>query len=249
MALRAVIITAVVLGAIHFPIFCSGQEWSVSPIRLEFASEKASGVITISNNSAKRLNCQMKAFRWTQDEEGKDRYTETRDIIFFPRLMVIEPKDRKVIRVGTKVSASQAEQTYRLFVEDVTPSQSGEGANVVFAIRFGVPIFLKPFKEKTEGVIERIAMDKGVIEVTVKNTGNSHFIIQKITVRAVGPGSEAILSKDLPGWYLLSGSVKNHTMEIPRESCRKIARVEIEVKTDKFTLKDDLNVQKTMCSR
>jgi len=246
---KAAIIAATLLCVIQFPLFCSGQEWSISPIRLEFTPKTGSGVITVSNNSPNRLNYQTKAFQWTQDEEGKDRYVETTDIIFFPRMMVVEPKDRKVMRVGTKLPRPDREKTYRLFVEDITRPQPAKGANVAFAIRFGVPIFFKPLKEEIKGTIEKTTMEKGVLSVAVKNTGNSHFIIQKITARAVGPGNETIISKDLPGWYLLSGSVREHTTEIPKESCGRIARIEVEVKTDRFVLKDDLNVQKNMCPR
>ncbi len=234
---------------VHLPFISFGQEWSVSPIRLDLTARTASGVITVSNDSANKISYQMKAFLWTQDEAGKDQYVETTDLIFFPKMMVVEQNDQKVIRVGTKTPRSDTEKAYRLFIEDISRPQATGGASVVFAIRFGVPIFFKPLKEEYKGAIEKAAMEKGVLSVAIRNTGNSHFVIQKIAVKGVGPNNEAVFSRDLPGWYLLSGVAKSHTTEIPEESCKKIAKIEIEAKTDRFTLKDSLNVKRTMCHR
>lgn len=230
-----------------FPLFASAQEWSVSPIKLELAGGTTSGVITVANDSAGKYSYQMKAFEWTQDKDGKDVYTETNDIIFFPRLMSVESKDQKIIRVGTKVPRADTEKTYRLFIEDITRPPATGGATVTFAIRFGVPIFFKPLKEDVRGALERPNVDKGTIAIPVRNVGNSHFVVQKITVSGIGPRNETVFSKELPGWYILTGTVKRYTMEIPREACPKTARIDIEARTDRFTLKESLNVQRSMC--
>lgn len=237
------------LAVMAFPLSTSAQEWSVSPIKVELAGGVTSGVITVNNDSANKYTYQMKAFEWTQDKDGKDVYAETNDIIFFPRLMSIEPKDQKIIRVGTKVPRSEAEKTYRLFIEDITRPAATGGATVNFAIRFGVPIFFKPLKEDVRGTLELPAVDKGTITVQVRNAGNSHFVVQKITVSGIGQKNETVFSKELPGWYILTGTVKRYTMEIPREACLKTSRIDIEARTERFTLKESLNVQRPMCLR
>lgn len=235
--------------AVQFPCASSAQEWSVAPIKLDFSGGTTSGVITVTNDSSSKFTYQMNAFQWTQDKDGKDVYTETSDIIFYPKLMSIEPKDQKIIRVGTKIPRGDSEKTYRLFIEDITRPAGATGATVVFAIRFGVPIFFKPIKEDIKASLDPLAMVKGIITVPVRNVGNSHFVVQKIMISGIGQKNETVLSKELPGWYVLTGTLKKYTMEIPRESCQRISRIQIEVKTEQFTLKDSLNVQKAMCLR
>ena len=235
--------------AVQFPFPSSAQEWSVAPIKLDFTGGTTSGVITVTNDSPNKFTYQMNALQWTQDKEGKDIYTETSDVVFYPKLMSVEPKDQKIIRVGMKIPRGPSERTYRLFIEDITRPPGAAGTTVVFAIRFGVPIFFAPLKEDMKGSLDPPAMDRGTLVVPVRNAGNAHFVVQKITVSGIGQKNEAVLSKELPGWYVLAGTLKKYTMEIPKESCHRIARIDIEVKTDRFTLKDSLNVQKALCPR
>lgn len=232
-----------------FPLIASAQDWSVAPIKLQFSGGTTTGVITVSNDSAAKISYQLNAFEWTQDKDGKDVYSETPDLVFYPKVMSVEPKDQKIIRVGMKIARGASEKTYRLFIEDITRPPGTTGTNVVFAIRFGVPIFFKPVKEDVKGNLEALTMQKGVLVIPVRNSGNSHFIVQKVTIHGLNPRNETIFSKELPGWYVLNHTLKKYTMEIPRESCQKISKIGIEVKTEQFTLKDSLNVQKAMCLR
>ena len=246
--LKIIFIASVSLFSIvQAPFICSGQDWGVSPIRLDFTTKVTSGILTVSNGTPDKINYQIKAFEWAQDGEGKDKYTETADIIFFPKMMVVEPGDKKIIRAGMKVPRADREKSYRLFIEEIPKPQKAEGAHITFTIRFGVPIFFKPVKEEFKGVIEKISMDKGILAVPIKNTGNSHFVIQTITVKGIGADKETVFSRDLPGWYLLNGVTRQYTTEIPKELCGKIVKLEIDAKTDQFTVKDSLDVQRAMC--
>jgi len=246
--LKIIFIASVSLfSMVQLPLICSGQDWGVSPIRLDFTTKVTSGILTVSNGTPDKINYQIKAFEWAQDEEGKDKYTETSDIIFFPKMMVAEPGDKKIIRAGMKVPRADREKSYRLFIEEIPKPQKAEGAHITFTIRFGVPIFFKPVKEEFKGVIENISMDKGVLTVPIKNTGNSHFVIQTITVKGIGADKETVFSRDLPGWYLLNGAARKYSTEVSKELCGKIVKLEIDVKTDQFDLKDSLDVQRAMC--
>lgn len=82
------------------PSIAFSGEFRVTPIRLDFDRGTKSGVITIVNEGSDKLNVQMKAFEWTQNADGKDQYTETNDIIFFPRIMALEKNTEKILRAG-----------------------------------------------------------------------------------------------------------------------------------------------------
>ena len=111
----------------------------MTPIRLDLGKDAKSSVITVTNEAEEKLNVQMKAMEWSQDADGKDVYTDTSDIIFFPKIMTIEKKEDRIIRVGIKALAVLREKTYRLFVEEIPEPKKAQGTSVAIAIRFGVP--------------------------------------------------------------------------------------------------------------
>lgn len=196
-------------------------EWRVTPIRLEFDARAKSGVITLINEGDEKLNFQIKAAEWTQDAEGKDQYQETNELIFFPRIMALDKKEERVIRTGIRIPATTREKTYRLFIEEIPAPQKVEGTIVAINLRFGVPIFVKPLKVDPKGGIERIELSKGVLNASLKNMGNVHFVINSIDVRGKSSKGEEVFSKELSGWYLLSGVTRHYTMPIPEAVCKE----------------------------
>jgi len=237
----------ILLSAVSSVSLAHAGEWRVTPIRLDLGREAKTAVITVANDADSKLQVQMKAFEWSQDAEGKDVYTESNDIVFFPKIMIFEKKEEKILRTGIKIPAVAKEKTYRLFIEEIPEPRKSEGANIAIAIKFGVPIFVKPLKEEPKGEIEKPGMSKGAVKMLVKNSGNVHFRIESITVKGKDLKGEDKFSKELSGWYLLSGVSRSYTTTIPQDVCEAVAKVSIEVKTDKFTLNGNLDADKTMC--
>lgn len=229
------------------PITARAGDWRVAPVRLDLGRDAKSGAVTVANDSDDRLQVRMKAYEWTQDAEGKDRYEETGEILFFPRLMILERKEEKILRAGIRVPPVAKEKTYRLFIEEVPVPRVAEGANVAVAIRFGVPIFVKPMKEEVRGEIGPMSMTAGSFLVPVNNTGNVHFVVQSVVVRGRNGAGEEIFSRELNGWYLLAGASRGYAAAVPPGTCGKMAVVEAEVKTDKLPLRGRMGVDRSMC--
>jgi fimbrial chaperone protein len=238
---------SVFLFLLLFPVAARAGDWRVSPIRLDLGRDAKSGAVTVANDSDDRLQVQMKAFEWTQDAEGKDRYEETGEILFFPRLMILERKEEKILRAGIRVPAAAKEKTYRLFIEEIPGPRKAEGVNVAVAIRFGVPIFVKPLKEEVRGEVGAMTMSAGALLVPVSNTGNVHFVVQSVLVRGKNVAGEEIFSRELSGWYLLAGVSRGYATVVPPEACGTMAVIESEVKTDKLPLRGRLAVDRSMC--
>jgi fimbrial chaperone protein len=229
------------------PAMSSAGDWRVSPIRLEFDRQAKSGALTVINESKEKLHVQMRAFDWTEDAEGKDQYAESAEVVFFPKMMVLEKGEERIVRTGIRVPAAGREKTYRLFIEEIPEPKKGEGTNVTIAIRFGVPIFVKPLKEESKGLLENVKLDQGTFRATVKNVGNEHFVIHSVAVKGKNRGGEEVFSMEIAGWYLLSGASRVYQTPVPAEICEKMARLEIGVKTDKFSLDQQLDVDTHMC--
>lgn len=236
-------------GLILFaPVAARAGEWRVAPIRLDLGREAKSGVITVINEKPERLHVRLEATEWTQDAEGKDRYEETGELVFFPKVVLFEKDEERIVRAGIRVPATKVEKTYRLFIEEIPERRKTEGANVAIAIRFGVPVFVKPLKEQTAGAIEKIGVEKGTVSALVRNTGNVHFVIHSVTVRGKDAQGKELFAEEIAGWYLLAGASRVYKTGVPRESCEKAAAVVVEVKADRLTLTGKGDVDPAMCA-
>lgn len=219
--------------------------FGVSPIRLDLDRNARTGAITITNDDPEKpLQLQVKAFAWSQDEEGKDRYEESGDLTFFPRIMTLPPQENRLVRAGIRVPAADREKTYRLFIEEIPEPRKVEaqGAQIAVKVRFGVPVFVKPLKEEPRGEIEKIELSRGTVTVKVKNTGNTHFVIKSVNLK-----SGDLFAKEISGWYLLPGAARAHSAAIPAEVCKKLGKLDVTVKTDRLELSHSLDVDKAMC--
>ena len=242
-------VAAAFLATLLLPASAWSGNWRVTPIRLELGRQAKSGVITVISESKERLQLQMQAFEWTQDAEGKDRYEETGDLVFFPKMMIFEQDEERILRAGIKVPATKQEKTYRLYLEEVPGPRKEGGVNVAIAIRFGVPIFVAPLKQEPRGEVAKVAMAKGTVEAQVRNPGNVHFVIRSVAVKGKNAKGEEIFSRELPGWYLLAGASRTYATEVPEDLCPDLAAVDVEVGTDRFPLTGHLDADTAMCVR
>ncbi|MFZ3207865.1 MAG: fimbria/pilus periplasmic chaperone [Geobacteraceae bacterium] len=240
-------ILAILWLACYQPKTALAGEWRVSPIRLDLGSEVKSGAVSVINEGAGRFQVQMKLFLWEQDAEGKDKYTESNDLVFFPKIMIFDKPEERILRAGIKKSAEIREKTYRLFIEEIPEPRKADGTNVAVAIRFGVPIFVKPLKEEPKGEIAKLELVKGECRVTVKNSGNVNFIINNVNIKGKNLESAEVFARKLDGWYLLNNVSRVYTAVIPSEACTETAKLDVEIKTNLFILNGKLDVDKSMC--
>jgi len=234
-------------GALLFSGTVQAAGWRVIPIRLDFDQRVRSGVITLANDSEQNINFSVEAMEWTQDEQGKDQYIPTADLIFFPKVLSINPHEERVIRAGLKVPPVKQEKTYRLFIKEEPQKRENAGTAVSIAVRFGVPVFAKPPRENLQGKITQAILDQGKLSIAVQNTGNVHFRIDSTQVTGKNDAGEDILSQDLKGWYLLTSAGRTFSVEIPEEICRQLKTIDIQASGEKVQFSEKIDVDPTHC--
>jgi fimbrial chaperone protein len=206
--------------------------FSISPIRLDLDRQTKTDSITVSNDETDRkIEMQAKLVEWTQDAKGNDIYVDSNDLVFFPRIFSIDKQDQRIVRVGLKVPAAATEKSYRLFIEELPPppDPGKQGAQILFVLRFGVPVFVRPDKEQFAGSIEALEGAATAATIVVKNTGNQNFQIQSLKVK-----SAAGYEKEIVGGYVLAGATKHVTAPFPPEICRKLGKVQVVMQTDRI---------------
>lgn len=222
-----------------FRLLCAppaGAEWKVTPIRLELDRQAKTGIVTVTNEGDEPMQLQLKAMEWSQDGEGKDRYAETQELVFFPKIMELGKREARIVRVGVRVPASRVEKTFRLFVEEIPRPRKREGSNVTIAIRFGLPVFVRPAQAEPKGWIRGAELSDGTLGAVVENRGNVHLFVQSVVLDGTDAGGQTLFSKEINGWYLLAGASRRYSAEVPGSECKRIATFAISVKTDRFPL-------------
>jgi len=235
-----------ILASLLLPI-TAGAAWRVVPIRLDFDQRAKSGVITLSNDGEMSITFTIEAAEWSQDEQGQDQYAATQDLIFFPKVLTIEPKTERVVRAGIRVPATTKEKTYRLFIKEAAEPKKAEGTTVAVAIRFGVPIFAKPVKEEIKGRLLRPVLVDGQLKLAVANTGNAHFRISALRLTGMSGAGEELLSQEVSGWYLLAGATREFSLPIDPTACPQLKTIGIQMNADRLSLTDKIDVDPAMC--
>lgn len=226
-------------------------EFRVTPIRLDFSRAVKSGVLTVINEGQERITLQISVMEWTQDDQGKDVYTPTSEVVFYPKMMTLESGEQQVIRAGSKGPPPAREKTYRLFIEEIPVQKKAEEgrSQVNIVIRFAPPVFIRPDNEKIEVSLTEAGLAKGVFKLGVTNRGNVHVTITSVRFNGKGAEGQALFAKEISGWYLLSGASRTYEATIPAEVCNSLQAVEVELKTETLTLNRAVNVLPEMCSQ
>jgi len=233
-----------------------GADFQVQPTTLDLGGDVKSGAFSVINNGNESINFQVAVKAWTQDSNGKDVYEDTKDIVFFPKIMTVGGNEQRAIRIGVKTPPAQKEKTYRLFIEEIPSAKKqislAEGkinAGITIAFRFATPIFIKPLKEQEGAVVEQMDMSKGVVTARVRNTGTVHVKLLNVTFAGKAADGKELFSKEVAGWYVLHGVAVPYATTVPREICDSLATIEVRAKTEKLNFAGNMNVQKSMCAQ
>lgn len=236
--------------ALLLPALAGAGEWRVTPIRLFFDKGSRSGILNVQNDGDLPMSLQVKAMEWSQDADGKDRYAETNELVFFPKFLSIPAKEERVVRIGSKAVPGTRERTYRVFVEEVSPppkEDKAQGATVFVNVRFAVPLFVSPAKEQPAAKL-KAELKHGKLAAELSNTGNIHFRLTALKARGRDTKGEETFSRKVDGWYLLSGTSRAYSLEIPADACLATDAIELEGVSDRnIAIKAEIAVDKMQC--
>lgn len=247
------VLASVLLALLAFLIISPatgyGATFEVTPLRFSFSAARASDILNIKNESEGNLQVQIKAYEWTQGAEGKDNYAETKDVIFFPRILSLKQGEARIVRVGMKGPPAKQEKTYRMYIEEIPGKEALQGTTVRTLLRIGIPVFFAPVAPEAKGNLEGLKTESGgKVSFLIKNQGNVHFIVRSIKLTGQDASGSVVFSDQSQGWYLHAGVAKAFTREIPKKECPRVRRISVEVTTDKPTLSGALDVQQSICA-
>ena len=205
---------------------------NVSPVQVWLAPDSSKSLITLRNEGSEEARYQVSAMLWDEDARTGMKLSPTEDIVVFPTVLSLKVGETKSLRVGPVVPFGPIEKTYRIFIEEMPAPQKQETrATVRVLTRIGIPVFLAPTKALEDRRVSAALSGKGAA-VEVENTGNVHFRIDTERMEALGADGGKLFEKQAQGWYVLAGGHKRYDLEIPRESCGKVRKLVVSVKTE-----------------
>jgi fimbrial chaperone protein len=244
--------SAVLLGVIAaLAGRAEASSFTVNPIKVVLSDKEQSALLTLQNQSTEELRFKVLVQEWKQSPKGEMQLAATKDIVVYPGLLTLPPNGERKLRVGATVPAAAREQAYRVFVEELPGLRSAKEATkseVKVLTKMGVPIFLRPAKPVGGGAVEGLVVVKGSLSITLKNTGNIHFLVQSAKVKAADATGASTFEKDLEGWYVLSGGIRVWELELPKAACIKSKKLTVEVQTNEGKFDGSLDVQPAGCS-
>ncbi len=224
--------------------------FSVNPTRVVLTARAATALVTVRNDGDEPLRFQVSVFVWDQDAHGQIQLAPTEDMIVFPLMMALQPKQERSVRVGAATPSGTVEKSYRLIIEELPPAErQGQPTGVRVLTRMSVPVFLQPQSPRAAASLTDAALGSGGLTFTVRNTGNVFFIPDAVTVKAMDQHGTVLLERTLEPWYVLAGGSRVFEVAVARPMCEQVRSFAIKVDVGKVSLNERLETPASACVR
>lgn len=180
---------------------------SVSPVRIYLDSEHDKDVVRVSNVETTAKSYQVEIVSWSQNDERREIYAPTEELIVVPPLFTLEPGEEQLVRVGMLEKADpQVERSYRMFITELAPPQAAKDRTVGLSMRLqiGVPVFVAPSQSMPTSTFDYVDSKQvgDQLFMRFKNNGNRHVKVTEVQYSAPGSGETTFEAAVL---YLLAG--------------------------------------------
>ena len=96
---------------------------NVTPIQLRLSPQTTKAMLTLRNDGPETVRYQVSASSWNQTSRGELQLAPTSEVLFFPALFTLKPGEERNVRVGVGTPFGLVEKTYRVFVEELPPTE------------------------------------------------------------------------------------------------------------------------------
>jgi fimbrial chaperone protein len=185
----------------------------VAPVLLDLTAPTASSSLRIWNDAQSPINVQVRIFRWTQ-QNGADVYTPVSDVVASPPMTQLKPGAENLVRiVRLSKKAVNAEESYRVIVDELPPTGTRPSGTVNLVIRHSIPVFFAAPSISDAQPVWTVSPQADGYKVSVSNTGAKRLRIANLRLSA-GSGKAVAEHNGLVG-YVLGGSVATWVVPAP----------------------------------
>jgi fimbrial chaperone protein len=174
----------------------------------------------------------------------------TEDIVFFPALLTLAPREERKVRVGLATSPGPSEKTYRIFVEELPPVEVEKlAAGVTMRTKMGIPIFVQPSVTTARAQLGKGSFAGDRVSFSLQNTGTVHFTPDAIRVRGLDGTGAVVADVRADAWYVLAGGRRDFEVALPAARCAEIRSLTVEVQVLTRALRESMQTPSGACGK
>lgn len=236
-------------------LFWSGSSWAFrfSPMvsTLAPSGPEATQTFLVENNNGEKIALQIDVYHREVDKDGKETRADTDEFAVFPQQMVLEPGEKRNIRLTwTGAKQLKEELPYRLVVSQLPvdlkkPEQRKAGANITFLLQYVASVYVSPGSAAPKLQVQSLKkISDSKVELVLKNSGSAHRVLKGVRLYA-GSGKDslsktrtelkALKLKDIEAENVLPGRTRRFEIELAPGSAaalpadfQKLEKLEVE---------------------
>jgi fimbrial chaperone protein len=195
------LVTLILAASIDATATPSAAGVRAEPILLEFNAPRIAGIMTLRNDEDIPVTVQTRVFRWVQDH-GDERLEPAAEVAASPPIVTLAPGADYTVRVvrtaGTPV---HAEESYRLFVDELPDSQKQSQSGIRVLVRQSIPVFFRARQLTRPQVAWSLRQDGDRLLITAQNLGDERLRVASLSLRD-SAGRTAAFGNGLVGYVL-----------------------------------------------
>jgi fimbrial chaperone protein len=199
------------LMAMMVPAAAGATTLKIYPVLIQLDGKTPVQTMTIENSSDTLARMQVRVVAWRQDD-GQDRFEDTRDILANPPMFEVAAGAQQIARFGLRTTAGTTEKSYRIFLEEIPTERPLAPGEVRTLLRVSIPIFVPVAGAQPTLDWQLSGAGDRQVSVTVRNIGSAHSHLNRIDIkRADG----SVLSTRQESIYILPGATRSFLLDTP----------------------------------
>lgn len=177
------------------------QALTVMPVTIELAPRQMATTLTVFDRGDTETSFQVRAFAWSQNDEGADRLAATDELLVSPPLGTIPAGGSQIIRLVLRRPPAGREASYRVLLDQIPPPPAPGTVRV--ALRLSIPVFAEPETRATPHLRWRVDPQGYLI---ASNDGTRHQTVRNIVLRTHAGDQLKVEANVSP--YVLPGATR-----------------------------------------
>ncbi|MFL5813753.1 MAG: fimbria/pilus periplasmic chaperone [Bdellovibrionia bacterium] len=240
------------LGLATSAVLFSTSSWAFrfSPMvsTLSPIGPEATQTFLVENNNGEKIALQIETFHREVDTYGKETRRETDEFSVFPQQMVLEPGEKRNIRLTwTGDRQIKEELAYRLVVSQLPvdlkkPEQRKAGANITFLLQYVASVYVSPGAAAPKISVESLRrLSDTKAELVLQNSGTAHKVLKGMHLylkpeegssQKSRPELTALKLKDIEAENVLPGRKRRFEIPVAKDVALPATAQKLEVEFD-----------------
>ena len=221
------------------PAAAHAQALEVAPVVVDMPAGQSTATLSVVNRGGTPTVVQARAFAWDQ-AGADDRLTSTGGLAISPPISKIEAGATQLIRIAVRERGGEAEQPYRILLDELPPP--AEPGAVRVALRISMPVFVQPPRPGKAELDWAVRPGVGgQPELVARNRGKRRTRL--VDMKLALPGGRNATVEPNTNPYVLPGAERRWRLTAPAAAFTGVSSVQLAAETDAGALSETVGVE------